>query len=204
MPRNPIRMLKSGLKMMALGAAGFCGLNIVAGNAKFHEKYAMPIIHRMLDPEQAHRLGVYQAKFKLLPMWGENYAEYMELKVRLWGREFSNCVGLAAGFDKNAEAIDGLDASGFGFIEIGSVTPEAQPGNPKPRVSITLEQRSRHWNRSLFSKNNSDLLKIHLGIELEFDFCSLQFEILSISLSSSELAITWHLSILYLENGGTL
>jgi dihydroorotate dehydrogenase len=52
----------------------------------------------------------------------------------VFGLEFSNPVGLAAGFDKNAQAIDALLAMGFGFIEVGAVTPKAQPGNPKPHV----------------------------------------------------------------------
>lgn len=53
---------------------------------------------------------------------------------QLWGRHFSNPVGLAAGFDKHGEAIDGLFKLGFGYVEIGSVTPEPQPGNPQPRL----------------------------------------------------------------------
>lgn len=52
----------------------------------------------------------------------------------VWGRHFSNPLGLSAGFDKHAEAYLGLLAMGFSFVEIGSVTPEPQPGNPRPRV----------------------------------------------------------------------
>ncbi len=50
------------------------------------------------------------------------------------GRKFQNPVGLAAGFDKHGEAVDGLYRLGFGFVEVGTVTPKAQDGNPKPRV----------------------------------------------------------------------
>jgi dihydroorotate dehydrogenase len=50
------------------------------------------------------------------------------------GRKFSNPIGLAAGFDKNAEAVDSLLGLGFGFVEVGSVTPVPQEGNPKPRI----------------------------------------------------------------------
>jgi len=53
--------------------------------------------------------------------------------MSVWGKEFSNPIGLAAGFDKDGEAVTGLLDMGFGFVEIGSVTPLAQPGNPKPR-----------------------------------------------------------------------
>ena len=56
------------------------------------------------------------------------------LATTVFGFRFSNPVGLAAGFDKHAEAVDGLMDTGFGFVEIGSVTPEPQEGNPKPRM----------------------------------------------------------------------
>ena len=58
----------------------------------------------------------------------------MNLQTQLFGMDFPNPVGLAAGFDKDAEAVPGLVASGFGFVEVGSVTPQPQPGNEKPRV----------------------------------------------------------------------
>ena len=61
--------------------------------------------------------------------------------------EFSNPIGLAAGFDKNGECVDAMLRSGFGFVEVGSVTPEAQEGNPKPRV-FRLKQDKAVINRS--------------------------------------------------------
>ena len=69
----------------------------------------------------------------------------------LWGMNFSNPVGMAAGFgfDKQAEAMQGLHRTGFGFVEIGSVTPEPQEGNPKPRV-FRLEEDNAIVNRYLF------------------------------------------------------
>lgn len=56
------------------------------------------------------------------------------LETTVMGLRFSNPIGLAAGFDKHAEAVDGLMDTGFGFVEIGSVTPEPQEGNPRPRM----------------------------------------------------------------------
>jgi dihydroorotate dehydrogenase len=56
------------------------------------------------------------------------------LATRVWGRAFDSPIGIAAGFDKHAEAIDGLLDMGFGFVEVGSITPAPQPGNPAPRV----------------------------------------------------------------------
>lgn len=55
-------------------------------------------------------------------------------EVRVLGQKFHNPIGIAAGFDKHGEAVDGLYKMGFGFVEIGSVTPKPQEGNPKPRV----------------------------------------------------------------------
>ena len=58
----------------------------------------------------------------------------ISLKSKVFGLDFSNPIGLAAGFDKDAECIAGMSKIGFGFVEIGSVTPKPQPGNDKPRV----------------------------------------------------------------------
>ena len=63
-------------------------------------------------------------------------------KCSVWKREFRNPIGVAAGFDKHGEAVDGLFKMGFGFVEVGSVTPEPQPGNPKPRVFRLTEDRA--------------------------------------------------------------
>lgn len=60
----------------------------------------------------------------------------------VFGREFCNPVGLAAGFDKDGEAVKGLKKMGFGFIEIGSITPKPQPGNPRPRVFRLTEDKA--------------------------------------------------------------
>ena len=84
-----------------------------------------------LDPETAHRLTLAALKTGLGPRYS---CENPALKTHVWGREFSNPLGLAAGFDKNAEAIEPLFRMGFGFVEIGTVTPLPQSGNPRPRV----------------------------------------------------------------------
>lgn len=60
--------------------------------------------------------------------------KYLVQSSTVWGRQFTNPIGLSAGFDKHAEAYPGLLAMGFGFVEVGSVTPEPQEGNPRPRV----------------------------------------------------------------------
>ena len=63
-------------------------------------------------------------------------------ETKLWGQTFKNPVGIAAGFDKHGEAVDGLLKMGFGFVEIGSVTPQPQEGNDKPRVFRLTEDKA--------------------------------------------------------------
>ena len=92
---------------------------------------AAPFI-RMMDPEMAHGLAIKGLRSGLVP--AAPRFEDSILEQTLWGRTFSNPVGLAAGFDKNAEVCDAMLAQGFGFVEIGSVTPRPQPGNPRPRL----------------------------------------------------------------------
>lgn len=87
---------------------------------------------RMLPPEAAHRLTIRALALGLAPR--AMVADDPILACHLWRRDFANPLGLAAGFDKDGEAIPALAALGFGFVEIGSVTPEPQPGNPKPRL----------------------------------------------------------------------
>ena len=72
----------------------------------------------------------------------------------MWGQEFTNPVGLAAGFDKHAEAYPGLMKMGFGFVEVGSVTPRPQPGNPRPRV-FRLKEDKAVINRYILLQSHS-------------------------------------------------
>lgn len=85
-----------------------------------------------LPPETAHTLGVWSAELGIIPV--EAHEDDPKLTTRVWGLEFSNPIGIAAGFDKDARAMDGLTAMGFGFVEVGTITPLPQPGNPSPRV----------------------------------------------------------------------
>jgi dihydroorotate dehydrogenase len=85
-----------------------------------------------LPPEQAHHWTLRALKSGLLP--GAAGADDAILASEVWGRRFANPLGLAAGFDKNAEVIGPMLAQGFGFVEVGSITPRAQPGNPRPRL----------------------------------------------------------------------
>ncbi len=88
-------------------------------------------LHR-LDPECAHRLAIRGLGMGLVP-WRQN-DRWPTLKTSMAGLDLPNPLGLAAGFDKNAEAINGLAKIGFGWLEVGTITPRPQTGNPKPRI----------------------------------------------------------------------
>lgn len=116
----------------------------------FYESILRPTLFK-LDPEKAHELAMtYIAKgvLKARPFVSDR------LKQTLFGVEFSNPLGLAAGFDKNAVAVDYWHQFGFGFVEVGTVTKLAQPGNPKPRL-FRLPPDSALINRMGFNNDGS-------------------------------------------------
>ncbi|CAM5797002.1 quinone-dependent dihydroorotate dehydrogenase [Rhizobacter fulvus] len=109
-----------------------------------------------LDPERAHDLTLDSiARMQNTPLqcvWSQNRVDD---PVVLAGLKFPNRIGLAAGLDKNGRCIDGLGAMGFGFIEVGTVTPKAQPGNPKPRM-FRLPEANALINRLGFNNEGLD------------------------------------------------
>jgi dihydroorotate dehydrogenase len=110
------------------------------------------------DPETAHRLTLKSLDMvHSLGLGGLVAARIPEDPRKVMGLTFPNPVGLAAGLDKNGECINGLSALGFGFIEIGTVTPLPQPGNPKPRL-FRLPQASAIINRMGFNNDGVDNL----------------------------------------------
>ncbi len=94
-------------------------------------RLAAPLL-RALDPETAHRLTLKALRTGLVPRRRER--DDPVLNIHVLGRDFPNPVGLAAGFDKNAEVADAALGLGFGFVEVGTVTPRPQAGNPRPRL----------------------------------------------------------------------
>lgn len=98
-----------------------------------------PLLRR-LEPERAHALTVKALKAGVVPRPPVPHDPI--LRQRLWGLDFPNPVGMAPGFDKHAEVPDALLALGFGFVEIGGVTPRPQPGNPKPRLFRLTEDEA--------------------------------------------------------------
>ncbi len=108
-----------------------------------------------LDPETAHTLAIKSLKFNFVPnILDENKNDPM-FKTKLFNSELDNPIGMAAGFDKNAEIYNPLFKLGFGFIEAGTITPEPQYGNPKPRV-FSLEDDEELINKLGFNNIGSE------------------------------------------------
>ena len=115
-----------------------------------------------LNPETAHELTMASlARTQRTPLSLAYFSAPVKDPVELAGLKFPNRVGLAAGLDKNARCIDGLAAMGFGFIEVGTVTPLAQPGNPKPRMFRLLEANAL-INRLGFNNDGLDAFVANL------------------------------------------
>ena len=121
---------------------------------KLIEKIGLKALHS-LDPEAAHGMAIKALKMGLTPKPGA--VTSARLKTTLAGIELPNPVGLAAGFDKNAEALAPLSQSGFGFIEVGAATPRPQPGNPKPRLFRLTEDKAA-INRFGFNNEGMELI----------------------------------------------
>lgn len=117
-----------------------------------------PALLRAFDPETAHRLTIRGLSLGLHPRFRDRRAEPV---ARVFGKDIPNRLGLAAGFDKDAEAVAALAALGFGAVEIGSVTPKPQPGNPRPRV-FRLPQDQAVINRYGFNSGGHDVVRRNL------------------------------------------
>ena len=116
---------------------------------------------RLLDPERAHALTLWGLAQGLAPR--TEGPDDPGLAVRLWGRDLPNPIGLAAGFDKNAMVPGPLLAMGFGFVEVGTVTPKAQPGNPRPRIYRLSEDRAV-INRLGFNNEGAEAARARLDL----------------------------------------
>ena len=119
---------------------------------------AKPLLHK-LDAEQAHRLTI--AGLKLGVAKASHLKQWPRLQTKLFGLSFSNPLGLAPGFDKNAEVPDAMLAQGLGFVEIGTVTPRPQEGNPKPRLFRLIEDEAV-INRMGFNNEGHDAVRRRL------------------------------------------
>ena len=111
-----------------------------------------------LDPESVHDLAIKSLKFNPFPSKMFEVENEQMLEVKLFGKIFPNPIGLAAGFDKSAEVYNSLLRLGFGFVEVGTVTPLKQYGNPKPRV-FRLEDDYALINRLGFNNDGIETIK---------------------------------------------
>ena len=115
-----------------------------------------------LDPESAHSLAIKSLKFNFVPNLLEEDKNNPLFKTLLFNKDLENPIGMAAGFDKNAEVYNSLFKLGFGFVEVGTITPLKQYGNPKPRVFRLVEDEAlinRLGFNNLGSKNVVDRIK---------------------------------------------
>jgi dihydroorotate dehydrogenase len=128
------------------------------------DAFSLPLL-RWFDPEDAHRLAIQG--LKILPPVRPR-PDDPKLAVRAFGLNFPNPIGMAAGFDKSAEAPDSLLRLGFGFVEVGTVTPKPQAGNPRPRL-FRLERDEAVVNRMGFNNDGAEAVlrrlaaRAHLG-----------------------------------------
>ncbi len=110
-----------------------------------------------LDPEEAHDLAIKSLKFNILPKSIFQVENEELLETKLLNEIIPNPIGLAAGFDKSAEVYNSLFKLGYGFVEVGTVTPKRQLGNPKPRV-FRLEKDRALINRLGFNNHGSEIV----------------------------------------------
>ena len=114
------------------------------------------------DPETAHNLAIKSLKFNFVPNILDNDKNNPLFKTKLFNKELENPIGMAAGFDKNAEVYNSLFRLGFGFVEVGTITPLKQYGNPKPRVFRLVEDEAlinRLGFNNLGAQNIADRIK---------------------------------------------
>jgi len=146
--------VRGGIKLVlgvSVGAALSAGYLTTSTNETVWKNISLPLIQK-LDAETAHVLAVKTASWGLVPEFKTKDEDKNVLKTRLWDIDFECPIGLAAGFDKNADCYDGMLKMGFGFVEVGSITPLPQIGNPKPRV-FRLKEDQAVINRYGFNSN---------------------------------------------------
>ncbi|XP_026868350.2 dihydroorotate dehydrogenase (quinone), mitochondrial isoform X1 [Electrophorus electricus] len=156
--------LKEAVKIVGCGGALFLGYLTISGDEHFYAATLMPALRRLVAPETAHVMSVRLLGLGLVPR--NRYQDPASLEVSVMGQRFRNPVGIAAGFDKHAEAVDALYQLGFGFVEVGTVTPQPQEGNPKPRL-FRLEADQAVINRYGF--NSSGILAVYEKLKARED-----------------------------------
>ena len=122
-----------------------------------------------LDPEVAHDLAIRSLKLNVLPKSVFSVEDEQILETNLLNEKIPNPIGLAAGFDKSAEVYNSLFKLGYGFVEVGTVTPKRQLGNPKPRI-FRLEKDQALINRLGFNNHGSEIVSKRISKNLPNGF----------------------------------
>ena len=122
-----------------------------------------------LDPEVAHDLAINSLKINFLPKNIFKVEDEDLLETKLLNETIPNPIGLAAGFDKSAEVYNSLFKLGYGFVEVGTITPRRQLGNPKPRV-FRLEKDQALINRLGFNNHGSEIVSQRISDNLPTGF----------------------------------
>ncbi|ETW78812.1 Dihydroorotate dehydrogenase 1 [Heterobasidion irregulare TC 32-1] len=131
-PSQSNRFRSGAFAAVVAVSTGLFAVYYFDSRSALHRYVLTPALRYALDAETGHRLAVRVLGTGLGPR--DQGSDDERLRAELWGMELSNPVGIAAGFDKDGEAIDGLFGLGFSWVEVGSITPKPQPGNPRPRV----------------------------------------------------------------------
>lgn len=166
-----VKPLKSSILpspvVYGLALAGILGgvYYLLDARSAVHEYVLCPIIRAITDGEQGHKLGIFCMKYGLVP-WLRETSDDDLLSVDLFGHKLRSPIGLAAGLDKDGEAIDSLFDCGFSYVEIGSITPLPQPGNPQPRF-FSLGRDDAVINRYGF--NSTGHFNVLASLKLRFE-----------------------------------
>lgn len=145
------------------GLLSFSAFSIYRGDETIYSKILMPFVSNYVDPETAHGMCLFLTKYKLIKCQDKLTPEQAnKLKIKIFDLSFPNPIGLAAGFDKNSSAIDGLPYYGLGFAEVGTVTPRPQDGNPKRRIFRINEDKAL-INRCGFNNRGIDFVRKNLS-----------------------------------------
>ena len=116
-----------------------------------------PLLFKV-DPEKAHTLAIKSLKLNLIQNFFDEHKNDSIFQTTIFGKDLNNPIGMAAGFDKNAEVYNALFKLGFGFVEVGTITPLKQYGNPKPRVFRLVEDEAL-INRLGFNNHGAEIVK---------------------------------------------
>uniref|UniRef100_A0A4W5LKF7 Dihydroorotate dehydrogenase (quinone), mitochondrial n=1 Tax=Hucho hucho TaxID=62062 RepID=A0A4W5LKF7_9TELE len=181
-----LKRLKDAVKIIGSGSVLFVSYLTAVGDERFYTNQLMPLLQRIVGAETAHVMAVRLIGLGLVPL--NRYRDPASLEVNVLGHKYKNPIGIAAGFDKHGEAVDGLYRLGFGFVEVGTITPKPQEGNPKPRVfRLTTDQAviNRYGFNSCGLAAAQERLKAREGTQVELTKAGLP---LGINLGKNKLS----------------